>query len=188
MTATIYLRCRGKKNNGARCKRHTKVNADNPPIEWYCWQHENQKYRHGFRLPNNLNYQLDGKLKHMAKLLLNKIPDLFDIRDTVGIDNIGFVTSYVNKNYSNKKKYADCKRVSSSFKAFIPYKYIITFYDYNTALLSDNQKKLLMYHELKHIDPEGGLKRHDVEDFEKILREYGFDYLEEGVKVPDILK
>jgi len=184
---TTILQCSGQKNNGSRCTREKEFRADQSPREWYCWQHEYQKFKHGFRLPNNLDYKLDGRLKHLAKQILNKMPELFDIRDVVGIENIGFVRCFKNKNYGKKIKYAECRKVKSSYKAFIPYDYIITFYDYNTSLLSQNQKKLLMYHELKHIDSTGGIIPHDVEDFSDILKNFGIDWAKQGATVPDIL-
>ncbi|MCM3291632.1 hypothetical protein M3661_15990 [Paenibacillus sp. MER 180] len=77
------------------------------------------------------------------------------------------------------------------FKAYLPFDSIITFYERNTGLLSENQQKILMLHELRHITlGEKGLKirPHDIEDFKDILETYGLDWNEPGKDLPDICK
>ena len=56
--------------------------------------------------------------------------------------------------------------------------------------MSENQRKILMLHELKHIGiGEKGLKleEHDREDFADILKRYGIDWNMHGEEVTDIL-
>lgn len=45
--------------------------------------------------------------------------------------------------------------------------------------VDDNTKKLIMLHELTHIDSEfsGKLLKHNVEDFKEMLEKYGFNYV-----------
>ncbi|WP_018250337.1 putative metallopeptidase [Orenia marismortui] len=183
---TKVIRCSGHKNNNSRCGREKEVSM-NFNGEWYCWQHEYQRYEHGFRLAHNVNYKLDGRMKHLAKQILEKKRDLWQVRDAIGIENIGFVRCFLKKKSRGKVTYADCRKVTGPYAAMIPYKFIITFYDYNTSLLSVNQQKILMYHELKHIGPNGYIVPHDIEDFSDILQKYGIDWASEGVEVPDIL-
>ncbi|OZV10781.1 hypothetical protein CIW83_18350 [Tissierella sp. P1] len=80
--------------------------------------------------------------------------------------------------------------MTETYKAYLPYDFIITFYENNTGFLNDNQLKILMYHELKHIGiGERGLKinPHDIEDFSDILDKYGLDWNNFGKELPDIL-
>lgn len=179
------IQCEGIKNNGMRCLRKTEV--DDYRQLWYCWQHQDQKYKHAFPDPIDDNYSMDGKMKHLARMVLRYRPELADVRVQAGINNIGFVRAY-NKPAGKKAKFADCRKVTGPMRAFIPFKFIITFYDYNVSLLTENQKKVLMYHELRHIDTDGSLIPHDIEDFSDILKKYGLQWAKPGQEVPDILK
>lgn len=119
--------------------------------------------------------------------ILEKFPELciipeYDIK-------VGYVLSQ-DKPVGSKIKYADCEKVKLKYQAWLPYDFIITFYEPNTELLSENQKKILMVHELKHIGiGERGFKleEHDIEDFENILRNYGIKWNGIDQDVPDIL-
>jgi hypothetical protein len=68
----------------------------------------------------------------------------------------------------------------------------VTVYDPCVSILTENQFKILLYHELKHIGTttEGDLKinDHDVKDFYIILKKYGIDWNRHDVDVPDILQ
>jgi hypothetical protein len=67
---------------------------------------------------------------------------------------------------------------------------LITFYDPNVSILTENQRKIVMYHELRHIEmtPKGlTVRPHDIEDFESILREHGLNWNQFGNEVLDIL-
>jgi predicted metallopeptidase len=111
-------------------------------------------------------------LRKLADQIINKFPEFnfiseYDIK-------IGYVLSQ-EKPAGSKIKYADCEKVKLKHQAWLPYDFIITFYEPNTELLSENQKKILMLHELKHIGiGEKGLKLedHDIEDFKDILKQY----------------
>lgn len=127
------------------------------------------------------------EMRKLADQIINKFPELqiipeYDIK-------IGYVLSQ-EKPSGTKVKYADCEKVKVKHQAWLPYDFIITFYEPNTELLSENQKKILMLHELKHVGiGEKGLKleEHDREDFADILKRYGIDWNIYGEEVLDIL-
>lgn len=102
---------------------------------------------------------------------------------------IGYVISQ-EKKQGEKITYADCRKVTDVYKAYLPYDFIITFYERNTGFLNENQLKVLMRHELKHIGLGiKGLKitPHDIEDFKDIISEYGMEWNSFGKELPDIL-
>jgi len=119
--------------------------------------------------------------------ILSKFPELnvikeYDIR-------VGYVVSQENPG-GTKIKYADCRKLKWTYKAFLPFDFLITFYGRNTELLNENQKKILMLHELKHIGiGEKGLRleEHDKEDFANVLEAYGIRWNSLDMDVPDIL-
>jgi predicted metallopeptidase len=127
-------------------------------------------------------------LKVLAERIIDRFPELHFIRDYE--IKVGYVRSYEKKG-GRKILYADCRKVSGTYKAFLPYDYIITFYDYNVSILNENQQKILMLHELKHIEvgPKGlGIRPHDIEDFRDILQQYGLEWTGYDQEVPDILE
>jgi hypothetical protein len=103
---------------------------------------------------------------------------------------VGYVVSHENKS-GEKIVYGDCRKIKEVYKAYLPYDFIITFYDCHTNMLNENQMKVLMLHELGHIEygTRGWkLRPHDVEDFKQILRKYGLDWSTlDNRDVPDIL-
>jgi hypothetical protein len=127
-------------------------------------------------------------LQAMGEQVISKMPELdiipgFDIK-------IGYVRSYEKKADKGKTVCADCRKVNKVYGAYLPYDFIITFYEPNIYYMTENQKKILMLHELKHIGiGERGLKieYHDVEDFGDILTRFGIDWNWLDKEVPDIL-
>lgn len=127
------------------------------------------------------------KLEKLGKAIIDRFPEFgfikeYDIR-------IGYVISYEKKGGA-KIVYADCRKLQEPLKAYLPFDFIITFYDDNTSMLNKKQMKILMYHELRHIGVgDKGLKiePHTIEDFKDILEKYGLSWNEYGQEVPDIL-
>jgi hypothetical protein len=127
------------------------------------------------------------KIRLLGEAIINRFPELQFI-NAYGI-KIGYVLSYENKT-GQKIIYADCRKLGEVYKAFLPFDFVITFYYFNTEILNDNQKKILMLHELKHIqinERELSVKPHDIEDFKDILEKYGNEWNEFNKEVPDIL-
>ena len=126
-------------------------------------------------------------MQKLAEQIIARFPELSIIPE-YGI-RIGYVLSQ-EQPPGSKVKYADCEKVKVKYRAWLPWDFIITFYEPNTELLSENQKKILMLHELKHIGiGEKGLKleEHDREDFADILKRYGIDWNCYEENVIDIL-
>lgn len=132
--------------------------------------------------------EVSPELQLLGKAVIAGMPELayiqaYDIR-------VGFVLSYESKVKNGKIVMADCRKVTGPYKAYLPFDFIVTFYEPNMAYMTDNQKKVLMLHELKHagIGPKGlRMEPHDIEDFENILTRYGLRWNAFGNDVPDIL-
>lgn len=84
----------------------------------------------------------------------------------------------------------DCARtvaISPPFSCVTHFKYIIFIIEERFANLSDAQKHLLIYHELKHIPKDlKACERHDLEDFADIVKKFGVDWVSEDIS--DILE
>lgn len=137
-------------------------------------------------------YSEESKIyKELGNKIINRF-ERFELITDLEIQ-IGYVVSYEQKKNKNKLVYGQCEKVSKEQKAFLPYDFIITIYEPNAELLSPNQIKILMKHELIHIDyGKNGLKirDHDINDFVSIISEHGYnwnDWIEGDVEVVDIL-
>mgnify|MGYP006976753391 CR=1 FL=1 len=127
-------------------------------------------------------------LRTLAEAIINRTPELSFIKD-FGI-KIGYVRSWEKKRDKGRIIHADCRKVGKVYGAFLPFDFIITFYEPNIGHMTDNQRKILMFHELKHIGVgEKGyrIEPHDIEDFESILSRYGLNWSSANQDVPDIL-
>jgi hypothetical protein len=137
------------------------------------------------------DYEPAPDVQSLANKIIKIKPDLKWILEDDFIDSIGYVRSFVPK--ANKPDVpADCRKVPGPFRAYIPFDILITVYEPCLHLLSENQFKILLYHELKHIgvntDNELKVNDHDLKDFYVILRKYGIDWNRLDVDVPDILQ
>lgn len=125
-------------------------------------------------------------MKRLAGKVIKKF-DQLDIIDDYEI-KVGYVLSQRSKRSDGKPVYGECQKVDKNVQAFIPYDFIITFYEPNCEELDDNQMAILMYHELRHIGYKNGgasIVKHEVQDFNNILNEFGLDWTDE--ECPDIL-
>jgi predicted metallopeptidase len=126
------------------------------------------------------------QLKHLGNKIINHFAELSFIKEWN--IKIGYVISQEKKS-GKRIVYADCRKVQEVFRAYLPFDFIITFYEQNTGILNENQLKILMLHELKHIGMgERGLMivPHDIEDFSSILSKYGLDWDTYGKELPDL--
>lgn len=70
---------------------------------------------------------------------------------------------------------------------FTDARFAIVFYRRTMDWMTEPQRAILMWHELRHIPKRGDrLVQHDVQDFATIIREAGLDWLRPGEEVPDI--
>lgn len=132
--------------------------------------------------------EVSPELQRLGESVINGLPDLqfikeYDIK-------VGYVMSYERKRSGRKLVNADCRKVTGTYLAYLPFDFVITFYEPNMSYMTDNQQKILMYHELKHIGiGEKGLRieDHDIVDFHVILHRYGLTWDGFRSDVPDIL-
>lgn len=137
---------------------------------------------------NVFDCEVSPELQQLGEQVIAGMPELSHI-PTYDI-KIGFVISYKSKKQDGKIVAADCRKVETVYQAYLPFDFIVTFYEPNMAYMTDNQKKVLMLHELKHIGigPKGlRIEPHDIEEFETIITRYGLRWNAFGNDVLDIL-
>jgi hypothetical protein len=135
-----------------------------------------------------IDCEVSDELRQLGEKVMAGMPELafildYDIR-------IGYVLSQESKKKDGKLVMADCRKVTGPYKAYLPFDFVVTFYEPNMGYMTPNQRKLLMLHELKHvgIGPKGlRVEPHDIEDFQSILEKYGLRWGAFGNDIPDIL-
>ena len=128
-----------------------------------------------------MKYERDEDLERIAWDIVAQEEDFFDIRVTE--PRICVLTCNQKKMSEGRLVYADICSVPDKYKAVAEFDYIITVYGNNAALLSDQGIRILLEHELRHINIKNGTKGitfgiigHDIEDFYEIINKYGMDW------------
>lgn len=140
-----------------------------------------------------MGYIHSKMVRGMAEMLINKHPDLTEVRSAS--PNIAYLESDKAKTRNGGAVYADCEKVKPKMKEFMDYDYIITVYMPNCRELTENQWKILIFHELLHVDCERNLegeltcriRPHNIEDFHEVTDRFG-TYWVQDASVGDILE
>ena len=138
-----------------------------------------------------MDYELSEKYRMMSDDVINAVPELKWIRDT-GV-KISYERSFKEKKKAHKYVYGECRKVPDEWALYCPYDFRIIIYENNIAYLSENQIKILLWHEHLHIglnEKDGQLKYivvpHDVEEFSSIIGVAGIGWDMPGRDIPDI--
>lgn len=111
----------------------------------------------------------------MRKIAEKIVADKKDLQTYIDIDNIEFV----EREKDRKGMFAEIRKNNFPTTLYIQKDFTLSaFAAFET--LNDKKKEIVIYHELLHIDPEDPSKliKHDVEDFKKVLEEFGISWLD----------
>ena len=138
-----------------------------------------------------MDYELSETYKQIAEAVIDAVPALHWIR-SAGV-RISYERSFVDKKSAGRDVLGECKKVKPEWQLYCPYDFRIIIYKNNITGLSENQIKILLWHELQHIgisEKDGELEYkivpHDVEDFHSILDRFGTRWSAPGTTLPDI--
>lgn len=92
-----------------------------------------------------------------------------------------FLSSTLAKKQGDKLVLGQCEKVAEKYKWGIPADFTITVFEPNVEGFTEEQIKILLFHELLHVgyEPETErmyVKPHDLEDFKLIIDTYGTDW------------
>lgn len=132
-------------------------------------------------------YKRSGFLQKIAQECMTEFDDL------VHLDDPGCRIAYQlcdqEKKNRDKIVYADTEVIKEKLREFMPYEFLITFYEPNIEGLDEEHLKRLMYHELKHVGFDGDnsfrVIPHDFEDFQACIDRWGPHWLCDGVEDVD---
>lgn len=125
-------------------------------------------------------FQKSEILEDIAAKVINEYDIFENLRD--GVCRIGYQYAEGTKTSQGRAVYADTERVRDKYKEFMPYDFIVTFYEGNTCNLGDDVMEHLMYHELKHVgfdreEEKFTIIPHDLEDFRDVIQKWGVDWI-----------
>ena len=116
-----------------------------------------------------------------ANLILNE-PLLDYIRQSEA--TIVYLSSDKEKKHKGKTVFGECEKVQDKNKWAIPCDFTITVFEPNCVGFTEEQMRILLFHELLHIgiefEEDGtekySIKPHDYEDFKVVIDRYGTDW------------
>lgn len=123
--------------------------------------------------------------EHYAEIgndLIKTEPELIDILNSQA--TIIYLSSAHAKKADGKVVYGQCEKVAEKYKWGIPCDFTITIFEPNAEKFTEEQLRILIFHELLHIGIEFNgdgsetysIKGHDLEDFKLIIDRFGTDW------------
>lgn len=127
---------------------------------------------------------VNERYAEIARELIDNEPELQDIKNSQA--TIVYLSSEHAKKSDGKIVHGQCEKIAEKYKWGLPCDYTITIFEPNVEKFTEEQMKILLFHELLHIDivfnPDGtetySLKGHDLEDFKLIIDRYGTEWSE----------
>ncbi len=128
------------------------------------------------------NRSINERYAQIGHELIETEPALIDIKNSES--TIIYLSSEHPKKADGKLVFGQCEKVADKYKWGIPCDFTITVFEPNIEGFSEEQIKILIFHELLHIEIEfnadgtenRSIKPHDLEDFKLIIDRFGTDW------------
>lgn len=126
--------------------------------------------------------EINEEYAEIAKELIETEPLLDDIRQSDV--TIIYLSSDLEKKAKGKLVGGQCEKIDDKYKWAIPCDFTITVFEPNVVTFSNEQMKILIFHELLHVGIEFlgdgserySIRPHDIEEFRSIIDRYGIDW------------
>ena len=127
--------------------------------------------------------RLSDEYAEIAMDLIRTEPELEYIRES-NVE-ILFLASDLEKKSKKRVIFGECEKVPDKWKWSVPCDFTITIFEPNVERFTDDQIRILLFHELLHvgIEVDGNEEKYyaaplDIEDFRTILDRYGMEWNE----------
>ena len=123
------------------------------------------------------NRTINEEYQAIARELIDERPELEAIRNSNV--QILLLSSEAEKTQNGKIIHGQCEKVPTKYRWGIPCDFTITIFDKNNTDFTDEQLRILIFHELLHVgigDESYYVRPHDLEDFKLIIDEFGTDW------------
>ena len=128
------------------------------------------------------NRSINEEYAEIASRIIEEEDELTDVANSHA--TIVYLSSDKAKKGKDKIIHAECEKIPDKYKWSIPADFTITIYEPNVATFTDEQMRILIFHELLHVGikfTDDGqesyfIRPHDIEDFRYIINKYGLDW------------
>lgn len=153
------------------------------------------------------NFEDGGELRHIRKLDNGKLDERWWIKNYfyrpiaeklvlkfkelkhIKPQKILFIEDMIFESKSGKVTWiAKIGKTNKHFKALTGYEYICQIRNYYVERMSKEQIVALIYHELRHINTDGELIKHDIEDWNNMIATLGTDWATTEAEIKNILE
>lgn len=130
--------------------------------------------------------QISEEYAKIAQEVIETEESLIDVRNSQA--TIVYLTSENKKTNKGKAVCGECEKVPDKYKWSIPADFTITVFLPNIEHFTEEQKRILIFHELLHVGVEFNndgtetysVRPHNYEDFKEIIDRYGTDWAAAG--------
>lgn len=127
------------------------------------------------------NREIREEYARIGQDLIDTEPSLAHIKESQA--TIVYLSSEHEKKSGGKIVFGECEKVPQKWKWAVPCDFTITIYEPNVERFTDEQMRILIFHELLHVvitkdgnEESYSVKPHDVEDFREIIERFGLDW------------
>lgn len=123
------------------------------------------------------NREMNELYQQIAQDLINERPELETIKNSDV--TIICLSSDCEKKSNKKIVFGQCEKIADKYKWGIPCDFTITIFEPNVVGFTEEQLKILIFHELLHVGIDGDkyfINPHDLEDFKIIIDNYGVNW------------
>lgn len=125
--------------------------------------------------------EINERYAEIASEIIQEEDSLIPIRYSDA--RIVYLSSDKEKKSKGRTVFGQCEKIPDKYKWAIPADFTITVYEPNVITFSDEQLRILLFHELLHvgIDADDGDEKysvhpHDIEEFRSIIDRFGLDW------------
>lgn len=126
--------------------------------------------------------QIREEYTQIAKELIDTEAELEYIKNSHV--QIIYLSSQHKKVGGHKTIFGQCEKIADKYKWGIPCDFTITIFEPNIEKFTDEQVRMLLFHELLHVgitatadgEESYSIVPHDLEDFKVIIDKYGTDW------------
>lgn len=119
----------------------------------------------------------------IARRLAAKFEELNHIHE----NRILFLEDQISEKKKKAEWMARIRKANADIEELTGYWYIMELKKCYLDDMSMEQVVALIYHELLHIDVDGTLRKHDIEDWSNMVATLGYDWATTRAQIPDIL-
>ena len=131
---------------------------------------------------NREHREMNEQYSEIAHNLIQTEPLLDVIRQSEA--TIIYLSSDKEKKSKGRTVFGECEKIPDKYKWSIPADFTITIYEPNIVGFTDNQIRILLFHELLHVGIDFrndgseaySVRPHDIEEFRTIIDRYGIDW------------